>query len=366
MFYPDLGPKTVFLPRVEALRGMAALTVASFHISATLASSAYADKAVKQITFPIFMAVMNGYGAVVAFFVISGFVLAGSLDRNPDPMRFAWNRIFRLYPAGAFAVGMFAIWFYCFNINVYNADYNFKNIALNFLMLHADIDRVMWSMQVELIATPLIWSSVWIYHRSDWRILIIGVAILFGLSFIGQFSHALGDGSNLAPVYAFVVGVLIQFQGDRIASKIGPRVTPILALSSVLVLSICGYLKPIGTFPLLFECLSAAMMLTLVVYRPRSRLFNVLDWRPVRFYGRISYSFYLLHPLTFFFINPISDKMVQAVPWLSFSIIAAIASSISIGLITPVAYFSWRFLEIPGIKLGRILAQRRNSAPVAR
>jgi hypothetical protein len=41
-------------------------------------------------------AVANGYGAVVAFFVISGFVLARSLDRNGDPIRFVWHRLQQL------------------------------------------------------------------------------------------------------------------------------------------------------------------------------------------------------------------------------------------------------------------------------
>src|SRR6266478_3582869 len=43
------------------------------------------------------------------------------------------------------------------------------------------------------------------------------------LSPIGQYSHLLGGYPTLAPLYAFVVGVLIHFRGARIASLIGPR-----------------------------------------------------------------------------------------------------------------------------------------------
>jgi len=37
-------------------------------------------------------------------------------------------------------------------------------------------------------------------------------AILFGLSFWGPYVHVLGGGTNLAPLYAFVVGVLVHFK----------------------------------------------------------------------------------------------------------------------------------------------------------
>jgi peptidoglycan/LPS O-acetylase OafA/YrhL len=41
-----------------------------------------------EIASSAFVGISNGLGAVVAFFVISGFVLARSLDANPDATRF--------------------------------------------------------------------------------------------------------------------------------------------------------------------------------------------------------------------------------------------------------------------------------------
>jgi len=59
----------------------------------------------------------NGFGAVVAFFVISGFVLARSLDRDFSAMRFARARIFRLFPAPIITIAICALLFYGFGFN---------------------------------------------------------------------------------------------------------------------------------------------------------------------------------------------------------------------------------------------------------
>jgi peptidoglycan/LPS O-acetylase OafA/YrhL len=86
-----------FLPRLEALRGLAALTVALVHVTLpwlTVRPRGVLDEAGMLAL----KAMSNGFGAVVAFFVISGFVLARSLDRDFDPRRFVRARIFRLYP----------------------------------------------------------------------------------------------------------------------------------------------------------------------------------------------------------------------------------------------------------------------------
>jgi Acyltransferase family len=77
--------KTDFLPRIESLPGVAALNGLAFRTIAALS---------------------NGVGAVVTFFVLSGFVLARSLDGNSDPVRFFRNRVFRLFPAAMAVVAL--------------------------------------------------------------------------------------------------------------------------------------------------------------------------------------------------------------------------------------------------------------------
>src|SRR6266404_564785 len=92
-----------FLPRIESMRGIAALTVVGFHVSNQFSASP-AFGWFDRLAFRILTAFFNGFGAVVIFFVLSGFVLARSLDANSNPTRFFRNRFFRLFPAAIFSV----------------------------------------------------------------------------------------------------------------------------------------------------------------------------------------------------------------------------------------------------------------------
>src|SRR5207245_5624815 len=79
--------KLDFLPRLESLRGIAAVAGVGYH---SFAQS--------------YETLVYGMAPVVMFFVLSGFVLARSLQNNPDPLVFFRNRFFRLIPPAAAVV----------------------------------------------------------------------------------------------------------------------------------------------------------------------------------------------------------------------------------------------------------------------
>jgi len=338
-----------FLPRIESLRGIAALTVAALHVT-----SSWVDEpsrgAVDALLLQAIKALTNGWGAVVAFFIISGFVLARSLDRDFSAVRFARARIFRLFPAAITTVGIFAVLFYGFGFSLYEgASFRPLNVAANMLMLHADIDRVMWSMKAELAASPLIFLCVWLYRRYGARPLIAIAAVLFGLSFVGQYCHAIGDDTNLAPLYAFPVGILLHFRGAPLAQRLKPRTVTLGALAAVAAFCACSFFKPVGTLAMLVECLSAAVLVLLVAYRAEAVIFAPLDLPVVRFYGKISYSFYLLHPLSLWTAARLTAYLFGQFGSLPVGVILLVSVVFSILFITPAAYVSWRFVERPAI-----------------
>jgi peptidoglycan/LPS O-acetylase OafA/YrhL len=302
MFDPAMSDQDQrrFNPRIESMRGIAALTVAAMHVTSSLVEDIPTRGSLDLLGLPLIKALSNGYGAVVAFFVISGFVLARSLDRNFSARRFFRGRVFRLFPAAITTIGLFAGLFWVWGFVVYRgASYAPLNILANMAMLRADIDAVMWSMKAELAATPLIFVCVWLHRRSGPRPVIATAIVLFGLAFVGQYSKLIGDDTNLAPLFAFPVGILVLFKGEAIARRLRPGAALLATLGSVAVFCACSFFKPSGTWVLLVQCLSAATLVMLIAYRSEVPLLAVLDTRIVRFYGRISYSFYLLHPLTF-------------------------------------------------------------------
>ena len=343
----------LFIPRIESLRGLAALTVAALHATSSLIQEP-ARGVLDQIGYPFIRALTNGYGAVVAFFVISGFVLARSLDRNLQAGQFAMTRILRLLPAASVAVGIFAVVFHYFGFTLYSgASYTPRNVALNMIMLRADIDRVMWSMKAEVAATPLIFFSTWLARHAGPKYLIALVATLFGLSFIGQYCHAIGDDSNLGPLFAFPVGVWLHFQGRAIVNRLSPAVATTAACASMAAFCACSFFNTVASFGLLVECASAAILVGLIASHDTTRLFAPLDLGPARFYGKISYSFYLLHPLSLWSSASLARYLSQTDPALPISIIAVIAAAYSVAATTPFGYLSWRFIELPAMNLKR-------------
>ncbi len=75
------------IPYLDVIRFGAALVVALFHYTAY-----YFKTAVEPVT-------RFGYLGVSLFFMISGFVIAMSLDSSSSPRRFLLNRAIRIYPA---------------------------------------------------------------------------------------------------------------------------------------------------------------------------------------------------------------------------------------------------------------------------
>jgi peptidoglycan/LPS O-acetylase OafA/YrhL len=333
------------------MRGIAALTVVGYHVH--LPSDAVSANWLDAAIYRLFLAIMNGTGAVVAFFVISGFVLARSLDVNKQgTVRFFRNRIFRLFPAGIAVVALFTALHYQFGFYVgYEGDFSPLNVLLNMLLIRSDINGVMWSMTVECAATPLILLSVRLFRKKGLLSLWVLIAILFGLSFWGAYDHLLGGYTTLAPFYAFVVGVTIQVGGDRFPARIGPIAAVAMAVGAVAIFCLCGTTQ--APFVVMLQCLSASTLVLLIAYREEMKLFRPLDFKLVRFYGKISYSFYLLHMIGI----AVAWRLILLGPLslsdLPISVAAIYFTLAAVMLTTPVAYLSWRFIEMPFINFSK-------------
>ena len=298
---------------------------------------------------------VTGLAPVVLFFVLSGFVLARSLVRGPTIAEFFRHRVFRLFPAGIAVVLLLTALHAQFGFyHGFLPDFSAFNVLLNALMLKHDINGPMWSMTVECLATPVIVATFWVCQRFGWQKVLPAIVILFGLSFVGQFTQLLGGFSNLGPLYAFLVGVVLHFTGRHLVEALTTgNMKTFVAIAATAVLFYCGLQKQTG-WTILLETLSSGCLITLIAFAPDLKVFSFLDSAWSNFFGLVSYSFYLLHMIG-----------LSVAVWFSnfegLPVISALTSALlGVALTTPLAWISWRFIERPFIRLGRLL----DSSPV--
>ena len=106
--------------------------------------------------------------------------------------------------------------------------------------------------------------------------------------------------------------------------------------------------------PHLFVSMLIPWMLLATVQTPSTRLGRLLEWAPLRWLGRMSYSLYLWQQL--FFYGPAANRLsalepLQTWPWNILAVLACAASSHAL-------------LEEPLTRLGRTLARRRRPSVV--
>ena len=382
--YPErVNPGSIgFVPQLESLRGVGALMVAAVHAAQSHTSANLTlvtdpnswTHPVWSALFAAYRTMSNGRGALIVFFVLSGFVLASSIERGPQGVRpgaghFFIGRIFRLYPAIISTVLLFAVLFWLTGAaipGVTAAAYSVENIVQNMLLIRTNIDGVMWTLQVEALAIPLIFAVTIAQRHLGGRFTLAVAVLLVTISFWRPLKNLVADDRVFAALYAFVLGIGIHRIGPLVLQRIGAhRVGWVVSGALVFFFAPRAVFGQTSKWPAFFECVSGMAMIAVLVYGGATVFARVLNWPVFRFYGRISYSFYLLHPLTFILMwtipRPLLRLLDAGVPAVLLAFGLTIVSALAI---TPIAWLSWRFVEIPGIAVGRHLSpERRNASP---
>lgn len=358
------------LAQLESLRGLGTLMVAALHCSQagfapqrTLRTAA-GENLAGRIGVDVYRVFFNGHGALIMFFVISGFVLTRSLEAGPKKLgpvakRYFTARLFRIYPAIISTVSLLWLLYLIFGWmvpGVQPSAYAPMHVLRNALLWETSIDGVMWSLQVELVAVVVIFLVARL--QPFCRFTAIGVLLLLTvLSFWKPWFDLLGQGTYFGWIFAFVFGIALQVH-PAFWRRFLEQGYPWLFFLSIVVFFGARPISPHWA-PLL-ECCASSVIIAVLAYRPASIASRLLDSAFLEFYGRISYSFYLLHPLSLIVLWNIPRQ----INWLRAAGLpnAAIALGlfiISSAAITPLAWLSWRYVEITGIDLGRRLVGDR-------
>lgn len=290
---------------------------------------------------------------VVLFLVISGCIIPVSLERGGSNARFWLRRFFRLFPAYwlSIAIG------YCYMLGGNNppmeiAPDNTSGWLLNLTMLQGFLKRpnvwgVFWTLKIELVLYAIC-SLLFAFRLSKHWVALVTTAIaiyaLVGLlrPFISESPFGIGGQKYL--YWSPLMGVLAQcYISGRLARRqmvtlLGFQMGSLLIVWTVNHCCFPAEMSTRNLYEYLFTWGTAYACFFALVELRGLHMPGAGCW-----FGRISYSLYLLHPAVLL--------MISSFPlWLKVS--AFIAGSLVL------AELSYRFVELPGIALGRVLERR--------
>jgi peptidoglycan/LPS O-acetylase OafA/YrhL len=344
--------------RLESMRGIAAMQVALYHCALVVEFSP-----VSSATVPLTKIIFNGQAAVILFFVLSGMVLGLSLQRYSGSFfriyaTFMARRIFRIYPV--FVVVTLLIYFYyllyhrtlpespsSWANSWFPESADLETLARNLLLLNFSLNKVTWTLRMELIGSAVLPLFFFLFLTCR-RMLYLLLILLILASF------AFPRFSTLSLLIPFLLGMLLPHFGQSIRSNTGKMPEVFVLSTGVMVFLFSRHFNLAENFTILLESASATTILWYIAFGKFKGFSSWLDLPFLNFAGRVSYSYYLLHPpfllcLTFLTLHPLQSigmhpVIVMITLWVSSSIPAFILANLFHG-----------YIEIPMIKFSKKL-----------
>jgi peptidoglycan/LPS O-acetylase OafA/YrhL len=368
----------VFLRRYEeldSLRGLAALSVMFGHLLSVFSS----NKWTMMIEYGPLRSMVAASEAVSLFFILSGFVLVLPFLSGKTIIYSSYflKRAIRIYsPFIAVILLSFLASHLLYSGNVDSLSDWFNKrwgepfdpiLIFQHLLLIGDYNNdvyspVIWSLIHEMRISIIFPFIAWFIIRNGFKnnilfmLLVILISIL--LKTITNSDSSTSLASTIYYSHMFIVGALIAKHKDIVvekAMKINKRYL-ILALSFFLYI----YTKPSFALNFIFpnglnifhraviDNIFVVIGGSLLIFSSLSykNVSKILLNKPFIFLGKISYSLYLYHCLVLLTLIHVFSEIVP----ISFILITTITLSILF------SYLSYKYIEIPSIKLGRKLA----------
>ena len=367
----------LFDPRIESLRGLAALAVVITHSCAVLRVDGspafwhirFADQSFAQQTLSLLSALFNSSAAVVLFFVLSGYVLTLSLNRQKAGgisvgaiSSYAIRRLFRLLPPmwASIAVmwivlsafrrpadnDVFSLWF----TSVFATTLGPVDIFQNLALVSFRTNPVTWTMYIEFIGSAFIpLSLVFCAYSGTRRSLWILVALAI-LTFVAYPKTPTGPPSQTSLTFIYLVCFQTGLALTTFREKsISPLLLCVVAIAIFVLERLVSPPNYLGTLMLTF---ASAALLTGVT---KGQFERFLTSTPLRFLGKISYSLYLLHSPVLYVTGLIAVSIGIAGPGIAptlFVFLVAIPLSILF------AWIGYETIESWSIAAGRIASNQ--------
>jgi peptidoglycan/LPS O-acetylase OafA/YrhL len=358
---------------LDSIRGLAALAVLFFHLGELSAPPAGYAAVVTQ---PLISVLQDGRTAVTMFFVLSGFVLALPYARRRT------DGAYRVMAVGSFylrrVARIWCPWFVAFCLSMVAKVTIFREYPSPISQEPRWLPHLFWQM-------PLRWSEILrqlVFALPEQRLRLIGQDWSLQIEMVGSILMPVMlwllrknplwlMAATIAAVVAyhesylyvpFVAGVLLARYAAEAAAffrRLSPSVKWAFFILGLLIYNV----RFLWGFSLLYDrpkwCVATVgCTLLLIACLGSDRLKALLCRRVFVFFGRISFSLYLLQHLVIFCAIP-------AWAWFCYRIGLAnrnfvFFSSFAIGTILSIliAIPSYRWVEVPCIKLGKMISKR--------
>jgi len=344
-----------------SLRGWAALMVVLVHFRSFFHASIDPD----DVTF--FLA--KGYLWVDFFFILSGFIMAYVYDiENPrrhsprETLHYLIARIARIYPlhfVSLVATLLFFILVALINWSLgeepccvfHDSLRNAESLVANLFLIHAwgMFDWVTWnfpswSLSAEFFCY-LIFAALLTIDGSNRKLALVALAcisVLFYCLCIATVSDVDENFrlSALRAVSAFTIGIML-FLKRGVVSTLPEKSLTYIQIAACIALFLTLHFG-------LTDILSIGLMalIVLVTWEDRGYLCNCLDTRPLYAIGLLSFSIYMWHYLIKFIAQQDWERLT-GLPVQSSATGSVLFVACMLGLVIPIAIWSYRHLEIP-------------------
>jgi len=315
-----------------------------------------------------------GLLGVQVFFAMSGFLITTKMldaersSRGFSRRDFYLRRVFRILPASMTFLAVVGVLALCGVLDVTPGRWlstvlfwaNYSTAAGTWYVGH------FWSLAVEE-HFYMLWPLVFVLVRSPRPRLAVVVAAIALVALWRAVSFKFGIGTASMAVFwgrtdivadgiLCGVAVALALRHEPWASRLKrvlahPAATPVLVAAVVLIETIAlpDWKATLALLSLKLVLLPLAILST--VMRPDGLLARPLEWRALRWIGRISYSLYLYQQL-FLVWDVAQAPGLRAFQTLPASLLFALAC----------AYASYRWIETPMIQLGHRWMRSRTAA----
>lgn len=326
---------------LDAIRGLACLLVMAQHVF--------------ERTYPGFERfsldyLSIGMVGVVAFFLVSGFVIPLSLERIGSPWTFMIKRIFRIYPLYLFILLFTTLW------SMANGNHvSLWTVIANVTIFAEYLKQPLligaaWTLSLELI-WYLLFAVIYKFnlHKKTMTLIIYSSLAMVLLAIISLTANKILPLGRAAYLHSCFVGLLFYRLHCREIQKkefIKALSIATLAMAPAFYVTYGHFKHPFFSVTCVFLSWSAGYLLFSQLYRLRDIKLNPA----ILYLGLTSYSIYLSHALIFAAYTTYADLTLPA-------------GLLVFAMVILISHFTYRYIEAPGIALGKKLS-RLTAAPL--